>query len=212
MIKCSVSDCSRQMKSFFIIRNQKNLYTNLLCYTRRNFSTASLDILPKFSLMDEEVTIYAKNLIPQSVVKLETRLTKSDERFNFVSSNFYQVCKDGSFSSVSEAPLPPSSYQGCHRSGPLWSVQSLPGHKPRLWPQNIGTHLTYELTLSDAASDEVLTRASAVKTFLASGVKRVVVREGRIRGVLFLPPEPGPAVITIYGGASNNRVPEDRWV
>ena len=212
MIKCSVSDCSSPMKSFFIIRNQKTLYTNLLCYTRRNFSTASLDILPKFSLMDEEVTIYAKNLIPQSVVKLETRLTKSDERFNFVSSNFYQVCKDGSFSSVSEAPLPPSSYQGCHRSGPLWSVQSLPGHKPRLWPQNIGTHLTYELTLSDANSDEVLTRASAVKTFLASGVKRVVVREGRIRGVLFLPPEPGPAVITIYGGASNNRVPEDRWV
>ena len=130
----------------------------------------------------------------------------------FQFSNFYTVCGDGSFSSVSSAPLVPSSYHGCHRSGPLWSVQSLPGHKPRLWPQSIGTHLTYELTLCDAASDEVLTRASAVKSFLAAGVKRVVVREGCIRGVLFLPPEPGPAVITIYGGASNNRVPEDRWV
>ena len=192
------------MKSFFFIRNQT------LCFPRRNLSTVSLDISPKFSLMDEEVTISAKNLIPKSLVKLETRLAKFDERFCFVSSNLYEVGDHGSISTGSEAPLPTSSYQGCHRSGPLWSVQSLPGHKPRLWPQNIEDPLTYELTLIDAASDEVLARGSAVKSFVAAGVRRVEVREGPLRGVLFLPPEPGPAVITINGGATNNRVPEDR--
>ena len=36
------------------------------------------------------------------------------------------------------------------------------------------------------------------------------IREGALRGVLFLPPEPGPAVITIYGGVNNGRVPEVR--
>ena len=193
------------MKLFFIIRNQT------LCFPRRTLSTATLDISPKFSLMDEEVTISAKNLIPKSLVKLETRLAKFDERFCFVSSNFYEVGDHGSISTASDTSLPNSSYQGCHRSGPLWSVQSLPGHKPRLWPLNIEDPLTYELTLTDAASDEVLATGSAVKSFVAAGVRRVVVREGPLRGVLFLPPEPGPAVITINGGAMNNRVPEDRY-
>ena len=210
LTKCSVSDSPELMISFFITRNLTCLYTNILSCTRRKFSTVSLDILPKFSPMDEEVTISAKNLLPQSIVKLETRLAKPDERFNFVSSNLYKVDDSGSISTVSDAPLPSSSYQGCYGSGPLWSVQALPGHKPRLWPKNIGDPLTYELTLRDPASDEVLVRGSAVKSFVASGVKRVVVREGPLRGVLFLPPEPGPAVITINGGAMNNQVPEDR--
>ena len=38
----------------------------------------------------------------------------------------------------------------------------------------------------------------------------VKVREGPLRGVLFLPPNPGPAVITIYGGVNKGKVPEDR--
>lgn len=41
-------------------------------------------------------------------------------------------------------------------------------------------------------------------------MSRVVVREGPLRGVLFLPPKPGPAIITIYGGVNNGHVPEDR--
>ena len=43
-------------------------------------------------------------------------------------------------------------------------------------------------------------------------MRRVEVREGPLRGVLFLPPNPGPAVITIYGGVNRGKVPEDRWV
>ena len=39
---------------------------------------------------------------------------------------------------------------------------------------------------------------------------RVEVSEGPFRGVLFLPPNPGPAVITIYGGVNKGKVPEDR--
>ena len=36
------------------------------------------------------------------------------------------------------------------------------------------------------------------------------MREGPLRGVLFLPPEPGPAVITLYGGVNGDNVPETR--
>ena len=36
------------------------------------------------------------------------------------------------------------------------------------------------------------------------------MREGAVRGVLFLPPQPGPGVITIYGTVNNGQVPEDR--
>ena len=193
-----------------MIRNHVCLFTNFKGFAKRVFSTVSLEISPVLSQMDEEVTISAKNLVPNSRVKLETRLTKSSERFDFSSSNLYAVTEQGSVSTACQAPLADSSYQGCHRSGPLWSLRPLPGHKYRLWPQDISHPLTYELTLSDAASGEILARTSAVKTFLASGVRRVVVKEGSLRGVLFLPPEPGPAVITIYGGVMNNQVPEDR--
>lgn len=51
-------------------------------------------------------------------------------------------------------------------------------------------------TLKEVASTEL------VRFVMAPGVRRIMVREGRVRGALFLPPGPGPfpAVIDVFGG------------
>ena len=89
-------------------------------------------------------------------------------------------------------------------------MQAIPGSRPRLWPDDIKKPLQYELSLSCPQSGEILARARAEKYFLSQSVRRLEVRQGPVRGVLFLPPRPGPAIITMYGGTNRGQVPEDR--
>ena len=175
-------------------------------------SLASLLVEPASSLLDEEVTVSGCQLEPGSEVRLETLLKDREQLFHFQSVCHYQTDDSGEFSTARQPPLPASQYRGLHRSGPLWSLQPCPGSRPRLWPEDIRKALQYQLSLSCPQSGQVLATARAEKYFLSQAVRRVEVREGPLRAVLFLPPNPGPAVITIYGGVNRGRVPEDRWV
>ena len=171
-----------------------------------------LSVSPASSLLDEEVRVAGCGLEADSQVRLETRLEDREQGFQFSSVCDYQTDSRGEFSTASQAPLPGSHYQGLHRSGPLWCLQPSPGSRPRLWPDDIRRSLQYQLSLSCPQSGEILATARADKYFLTQAVRRVVVRQGPLRGVLFLPPNPGPAVITIYGGMNRGKVPEDRSV
>ena len=84
------------------------------------------------------------------------------------------------------------------------------GSMVRLWPHDIMKPLTYNFELKDKMTGEVLARQEITKSFVSPAVRRVSVREGRIRGTLFIPPSPGPAIITLYGGVNRGKVPEDR--
>ena len=197
-----------------VCRSANGLLTSVsdkaACRCRRFLSSARVRVSHDLSLLDQEVTVSGEGLQPRTTVKLVTRLENPGERFRFQSTCFFRTDDRGSFSTSASAPLAGSSYAGVHGSGPLWSVQAAAGHRARLWPGDITQPLTYSLTLSDGSSDSVLAATSTVKTFVGPGVRRRVVREGAVRGVLFLPPQPGPGVITIYGTVNNGQVPEDR--
>ena len=169
-----------------------------------------LEVTPASSLFDTEVTVRGRSLTPGARVTLEARLEDRGQNFDFRSVSEFLTGGDCEFSTGTDSPLSGSSYHGVHSSGPLWSVQRQPGTKYRLWPEDITQPLQYQLTLTCSHSGQVLSSASAVKTFLGPGVRRVEVREGALRGTMFLPPNPGPAIITIYGGVNNGQVPEDR--
>ena len=132
---------------------------------------SSLSVYPDVSLIDEEVTIIGNQLVPGTTVKLETSLVDTQERFNFHSSSLYKVGNDGVINTAEDAPLGDSSYQGVHRSGPLWSVRSKPKHKSQLWPVDVTRPLQYQLTLSDVSSQTVISRASATKSFINKDVR-----------------------------------------
>ena len=124
-----------------------------------------------------------------------------------VSTGLYSTVQ---YSTVQYSTVQYSSYAGVHRSGPLWSVQRRPGSKYRLWPEDIRKPLHYQFSLSYSDTDQIISTAEATKTFVSEGVRRVEVRDGDLRGTLFLPPSPGPAILTIYGGVYNGVIPEDR--
>ena len=192
----------------FILSKLTNLSSSALLWSRGLGSV--LSVLPASSLLDQEVRLAGSGLEPGSQVRLETRLEDREEGFDFKSVCDYQTDSEGVFSTASQAPLPGSHYEGLHSSGPLWSLQASPGSRPRLWPDDIKKSLQYQLSLSCPHSGQILARARAEKYFLTETVRRVVVRQGPLRAVLFLPANPGPAVITIYGGTNKGHVPEDR--
>ena len=169
-----------------------------------------LSVSPVSSLLDEVVTVAGTGLEAGSQVRLETRLEDREQGFQFKSVCDYQTDSEGVFSTASHLPLPGSQYEGLHRSGPLWSLQASQGSRPRLWPDDIRRPLQYQLSLSCPHSGQILARARAEKYFLTETVRRVEVRQGPIRAVLFLPAKPGPAIITMYGGTNKGHVPEDR--
>ena len=54
----------------------------------------------------------------------------------------------------------------------------------------------------------LLAEEKIYRDFLKSGVQRISINTGKIRGTLFLPPgnSPHPAVINIYGGLNKVRI------
>ena len=65
-------------------------------------------------------------------------------------------------------------------------------------------------------SNPLLGECHAVRTFLPPGVRRIPYREGRVRGTLFMPPQPPslseklPLVVTAYGGIHRGNVIEEK--
>ena len=88
-----------------------------------------LQVTPASSLFDTELTIMGRSLKPGTEVSLETRLEDRAQNFDFKSVSQFRTGREGRFSTDVDSPLAASSYEGVHRSGPLWSVQRCPGAK-----------------------------------------------------------------------------------
>ncbi|KAM6985570.1 acyl-coenzyme A thioesterase 1-like [Aplochiton taeniatus] len=83
--------------------------------------------------------------------------------------------------------------------GLFWSMKP---EKPRsrLSKNNVLSPLTVDIDVCQDADDVLLASETNVRHFLKEGMKRIEVKEGRIRGVLFLPPGDGPfpGVVDLY--------------
>ena len=92
------------------------------------------------------------------------------------------------------------SYSGVEPMGLLWSMKPAPGQKKGLrlrkpdvtTPYNIEVKCFENHILPDGRPLQPLSSATFHKTYMADGVKRIPVREGRVRGTLFIPPGDGP--------------------
>lgn len=105
------------------------------------------------------------------------------------------------------------SYTGVSPMGIFWSMVQAPGQREGLQlikkdmtrplPTNIAVyigHLSVD-TIRSAKPKSVCTR-SIDRWYMGFGVRRLVVKHGRLEGVLFLPPGQGPfpGVIDMFGG------------
>ncbi|XP_039392511.1 acyl-coenzyme A thioesterase 1-like isoform X2 [Mauremys reevesii] len=154
------------------------------------------------SLFDEPLAIAVQGLCPQQAVTL--RLSLQDEAGElFQSCARYQAESSGVLDLTSSPALPGGSFSGLEPMGLLWSLQP---QKPfrRLVKRDVQSPFCLELEVFEGHGplpSRLLARGAHERGFLRDGVRRILVREGRIRATLFLPPEDGPfpGIIDIYG-------------
>ncbi|XP_070181675.1 acyl-coenzyme A thioesterase 1-like isoform X2 [Littorina saxatilis] len=110
--------------------------------------------------------------------------------------------------------------KGVDPAGLFWSMRPLPGHPQdaRLVIRDVTKPLVVTIAVFSGhvtPDDDTVAMTSPAKPLcvtrvhrriLAPGVKRIEIREGRIRGTLFLPPGRGthPGVIDMFGAAGGN--------
>ncbi|XP_063145976.1 acyl-coenzyme A thioesterase 1-like [Candoia aspera] len=153
-------------------------------------------------LYDDPVQVKIEGLSPLQEVTVRASLVdESGDRFQ--SCAYYRAERNGELDLSCSASLG-GSYRGVEPMGLLWTLQSERPYK-RLAKKNVLTpfYVTYEVYDGRGVTGSLLCSCRSERRFLAEGVKREAVREGRLRATLFSPSGPGPfpALIDLYGSA-----------
>lgn len=141
------------------------------------------------SLFDQPLGIAVTGLGPRQQVTLRASLR--DERDElFQARAHYQAGDDGTLDLAQCPALPGGSFSGLEPMGLLWALQP---QKPfwRLVKRNVQSPFLLQLEVLEGHGDppgRLLAEAQHERAFLRDGVRRVPVREGRVRATLFLPP------------------------
>ncbi|NXC50265.1 ACOT1 thioesterase, partial [Penelope pileata] len=166
---------------------------------------------PARSLFDEPLAITVQGLSPWQQVTLRASL-RDEAGELFEARARYRAAEDGQLDLARCPALPGGSFSGLEPMGLLWALQP---RKPfwRLVKKDVQTPFRLQLEVLEGHGDSpgrLLAEAQHERAFLRDGVRRVPVREGRIRATLFLPPGDGPfpGIIDLYGAGGG--LPEYR--
>ncbi|KAJ8373758.1 hypothetical protein SKAU_G00043380 [Synaphobranchus kaupii] len=173
-----------------------------------NNLAAMLSVHPCRGLVDEKFQVVVQNLFQGQDVTLHT-LMRSDDN-DFWEAYGHYVCDDDGTVKVAEHACVGGSYQGIEPMGLLWSMKPVPGSRTglRLRKKDVSTPMVVNISVYcghiSQGFGETMALACAVaeRWYMAPGVRRVDVTEGRVRGTLFLPPGPGPfpGILDMWGG------------
>ncbi|XP_010221992.1 PREDICTED: acyl-coenzyme A thioesterase 1-like [Tinamus guttatus] len=151
-------------------------------------------------LFDDPIQICVVGLLPQQAVTLRARLLDESGEL-FQAHARYRASSSGELD-LARSPALGGSYSGVEPMGLLWSLQSEQLYK-RLAKRNVLTPFCVDLEVYDGHGDmsQLLGKCTNERRFLGEGVKRISVREGRLKATLFLPPGSGPfpGLIDLYG-------------
>ncbi|XP_029340188.1 acyl-coenzyme A thioesterase 1 isoform X4 [Mus caroli] len=153
------------------------------------------------SCWDEPLSIAVRGLAPEQPVTLRSALR--DEKGALFRAHARYRADAGGELDLARAPALGGSFSGLEPMGLLWAMEP---DRPfwRLVKRDVQTPFVVELEVLDGHEPDGgqrLARAVHERHFMAPGVRRVPVREGRVRATLFLPPESGPfpGIIDLLG-------------
>ncbi|NWR70337.1 ACOT1 thioesterase, partial [Centropus unirufus] len=151
-------------------------------------------------LCDEPVRVRVAGLLPQQRVTLRASLVdESGEQFQAHAR--YRAGSSGELD-LSRSPALGGSFSGVEPMGLLWALRAKAPHK-RLAKRDVLSPFRVDLEVYEGHGEmrRLLGKCTHERWFIGEGVKRVSVREGRLRATLFLPPGPGPfpGLIDLYG-------------
>lgn len=158
------------------------------CASSRAGMAVRVSVLPApRCLFDDPVQILVAGLQPQQAVTLRASLVDESGEL-FQAHALYRAGSRGDLD-LSRSPALGGSYLGVEPMGLLWSLQSKTPYK-RLAKRNVLTPFHVDIEVYDGHGDmsHLLGKCTNERWFLGEGVKRIPVREGRLKATLFLPP------------------------
>ncbi|XP_060118628.1 acyl-coenzyme A thioesterase 1-like [Heteronotia binoei] len=172
---------------------------------RKGIVTVSAN--PATGLADQPARIAVWGLAPSQEVTLRALVVDGHGRL-FDSCAHYQADTQGKVD-LSKDSSQGGDYIGVEPMGLFWSLSPAAMEKPyhRLEPGQVKTPLKVDVSVHQGYSapaalpGRVLARASMERWFILAEVRRIRLKEGVVRGSLFLPPGDGPfpGVIDMFG-------------
>ena len=152
-----------------------------------------ISVKPFSSLIDKIVRITVSGLQPKQKITLQATLV-GDKGEAFESHAHYIADEDCTVD-VCRQPSVGGSYTGVEAMGLVWGMKAAPGQRKGLWLRKADVTKPYNVllrcfdghTTPHETSSQHLSSVTFEKWYMADGVKRIPVKEGRIRGTLFLP-------------------------
>uniref|UniRef100_A0A8C5FTU1 Acyl-coenzyme A thioesterase 1-like n=1 Tax=Gadus morhua TaxID=8049 RepID=A0A8C5FTU1_GADMO len=172
-------------------------------------SLVRLRLLPSAQcLYSQPVRVLVDGLRSSQVVTVKARAT-DDKGVPFHASAVYRADAGGAVD-LGREPSLGGSYTGVEPMGLLWSLRADALHTKFCKSDSRRPHVVrFSVHDGEAGAGPLLAEATNERRLLADGVERQPIKEGNIRGVLFVPPGDGPfpAVLDLYtfGGGLNER-------
>ncbi|XP_065258797.1 acyl-coenzyme A thioesterase 5-like [Emys orbicularis] len=168
---------------------------------------ATVAVEPAAGLADEPVATKVLGLAPGQRVTLRG-LVVNEQGCLFDSCAHYLADSRGEVD-LSRDTSQGGDYTGVEPMGLFWSLSPAGMERPyqRLVPKQIKTPMKVEVSVHQGHSHpgtipgQVLAKANVERWFTAPGVRRIRLKEGSVRGSLFLPSGDGPfpGVIDMFG-------------
>ncbi len=151
------------------------------------------EITPSAALFDQPVHIRLTSVTPKQ------RVTLHAQRGIWHAQAVFEADASGTIDLQTQAPVS-GDYEGVDAMGLFWSMRSadpMAGFS-HLWSDSLAPSV---VSLRAEADGETIAEGQHQREFVASGVKRTVVHEDGLRGVLFEPNDEPlyPAVVMVSG-------------
>lgn len=194
------------------------------CCTSPTSHSASIEVTPCVSLFDQKVHIKVNNLPSNGKVTLHL-MTEQEWRRSpalFVSCSHHIASQSGEIE-LDTSPSIGGSYTGVDPMGLFWSLRPAPSgpQNIRMVVKNVDQPCLYTLSVypghlklndleeskskinTGGVTCKPLSVTTVTRLKKAADVRKIPVREGGVRGTLFLPPGvgPHPGVIDMFGSA-----------
>lgn len=165
-----------------------------------------LTATPVSALADEPVHIRATGLPPLQMMTLTASL-KDEKGKLYRSKAFYRSNEAGELDLQRDSSFG-GDYVGVHPMGLFWSLKPEVAFGRLLKrdvmnsPFLVTLHLYDSVCFQDSATVEPKVSQVVQRWYSSPGTQRVQIREGCVRGALFLPPGEGPfpGIIDLFGG------------
>ncbi|KAK7907188.1 hypothetical protein WMY93_015800 [Mugilogobius chulae] len=161
-------------------------------------SQVRLRILPGVRcLADKMVQVKVEGLSPHKAVVLCSKVV-DDRGIVFKATAQYRADQLGHVDVWKAASLG-GSYTGVEPMGLFWSMAPETPHN-KLMKKTVESPLQVEISALNGEDGQVLASEINHREFMTEGMKRIPVKEGRLRGVLFVPPGQGPfpGIVDLY--------------